>query len=124
LTCVNEHNLPNLILNPVANRIVGTGAGEEAWVMKISFPRTAPGFDSESFTLVFPAEVDSTRIECGITAEALEDHFGARSISEPDLVKAFRAHRGVIEEAAVVLIEAAHGAPVVLHSGVFRVYGR
>lgn len=92
--------------------------------MKISFPRTAPEFDSASFTLVFPADVDGARIECSITAEALEDYFGARSIGEPDLVKAFHAHRGAIEEAAAMLIEAACGAPVVLHSGVFRVYGR
>lgn len=49
--------------------------------MNISFPRTASLFDSESFTLVFPAVVDGARIECGITAEALEDHFGAHSIS-------------------------------------------
>jgi hypothetical protein len=92
--------------------------------MKISFPRTAPEFDSESFTLVFPADVDGERIECAITAEALEDHFGARSISEADLSGAYRTHRSAIEEAAAALIEATHGAPVVLHSGVFRVYGR
>jgi hypothetical protein len=88
--------------------------------MKISFPRTAPEFDSEFFTLKFPAEVDGARIECSITAEALEDHFGARSISETDLAEAFGAHRGAIEETAATLIEATHGAPVVLHSGVFR----
>jgi hypothetical protein len=92
--------------------------------MKISFPRAAPEFDSESFTLVFPAEVDGTRIECGITAEALEDHFGAPSIGEPDLVNAYCTHRSVIEEAAASLIEATRGAPVLLHSGVFRIYGR
>lgn len=92
--------------------------------MNISFPRTAPLFDSESFTLVFPAVVDGAHIECGITAEALEDHFGAHSISEADLVKAFGVHRGVIEETAASLIEATRGAPVVLHSGVFRAYGR
>jgi hypothetical protein len=88
--------------------------------MKISFPRTAPEFDSESFTLTFPAEVDGACVACGITAEALEDHFGARSISATDLVKAFGVHRGAIEAAAATLIEATHGAPVVLHSGVFR----
>lgn len=88
--------------------------------MKISFPRTAPEFDSEFFTLKFPAVVDGARVECGITAEALEDHFGARSISETDLVEAFDAHRGAIEETAASLIEATQGAPVMLHSGVFR----
>ncbi len=62
--------------------------------MNISFPRMAPRYDSEAFALVFPAEVNGARIECGITAEALEDHFGALSIRETDLVDAFRAHRG------------------------------
>lgn len=92
--------------------------------MKISFPGAEPEFNSASFTVVFPAEVEGARIECGITAEALEDHFGARSISAADLVNAFGAHRRAIEETAATLIEAAHGAPVVLHSGVFRIYGR
>jgi len=92
--------------------------------MKISFPPTAPEFDSESFALTFPAEVDGLPIACGITAEALEDHFGAASINETDLVKAYCAHRGAIEEVAATLIEATHGAPVLLHSGVFRICGK
>jgi hypothetical protein len=91
--------------------------------MKISFPRSAPEFASESFTLEFRAEVDGKEIQCGITAEALEDHFGAPSISESDLVKAFCAHRSAIEEAAATLIEATRGAPVLLRSGVLRVCG-
>ena len=91
--------------------------------MKISFPCKASEFDSESFTLMFPAVVDGAQIECGITAEALEDHFGAHSISETDLATAFGVHRVAIEEVAAALIEATRGAPVLLHSGVFRLYG-
>ncbi|MFP6562766.1 DUF1488 domain-containing protein [Paraburkholderia sp. B3] len=92
--------------------------------MDISFPRTVPAYDSECYTLVFPAEVDGERIQCGITAEALEDHFGASSIGEADLVEAFCTHRRAIEETAATLIKATRGASVLLHSGVFRVYGR
>ncbi|CAB3798962.1 hypothetical protein LMG28688_04857 [Paraburkholderia caffeinitolerans] len=91
--------------------------------MEISFPRMAPQYDSACYTLVFPVQVDGRWIHCGITAEALEDHFGASSIREADLVDAFRAHRSAIEEAAATLIEATHGVPVLLHSGVFRVCG-
>lgn len=91
--------------------------------MAIAFPPAIPRYDSESFTLVFPAEVDGAPVECSITAEALEDHFGAPSIGEKDLVSAFCAHRGAIEKIAARLLEATRGAPVILHSGVFRVYG-
>lgn len=91
--------------------------------MEILFPRIAPQYDSECYTLVFPVQVDGKQIQCGITAEALEDHFGASSIRETDLVDAFCAHRCAIEETAATLIEATRGAPVLLHSGVFRVCG-
>lgn len=91
--------------------------------MKIAFPPATPRYDSASFTLMFPAEVDGDLVECGITAEALEDHFGAPSIGETDLVNAFCAHRSAIEAIAATLVEAGSGAPVILHSGVFRVYG-
>ena len=90
--------------------------------MKILFPRMEPEFDAESFTLLFPAEVDGQAIQCSITAEALEDHFGAASISETELVRAFGAHRCAIEKVAAMMIEATRGAPVLLHSGVFRLY--
>jgi len=92
--------------------------------MEISFPRLAPQYDAQCYTLVFPVHVDGKRIECGITAEALEDHFGAQSIRESDLVEAFCGHRSAIEKTATALIQATHGAPVLLHSGVFRVCGK
>ncbi|WP_176080540.1 DUF1488 family protein [Paraburkholderia tropica] len=91
--------------------------------MDITFPPSVPQYDAQCYTLVFPVCVDGKRIECGITAEALEDHFGARSVRETDLVEAFDEHRHAIEDTAVTLIQATRGAPVLLHSGVFRVYG-
>jgi len=92
--------------------------------MEILFPRLAPQYDSACYALAFAAQVDGERIQCGITAEALEDHFGALSIREADLVAAFYANRSAIEQTAATLIDATHGAPVLLHSGVFRIYGR
>ncbi|WP_245747078.1 DUF1488 family protein [Paraburkholderia lycopersici] len=60
---------------------------------------------------------------CAITAEALEDHFGARSAREPDLRRAFHRHRQAIEAAAARLVEETDGTPVILHSGYLRMYG-
>lgn len=90
--------------------------------MKVSFPATPPRYNADDLELTFAATADGTPIDCVITAEALEDHFGAASPREPDLVAAFDAHRPAIEAAAVRLIEATGGQPVVLHSGFFRMY--
>jgi hypothetical protein len=92
--------------------------------MDIRFSSDAPLYRDSNLTVVFAALVDGARVPCAISVEALEDHFGARSISEADLVTAFGAHRHAIEDAAARLIEAERGAPVVLHSGLFRVYDR
>lgn len=90
--------------------------------MKLSFPPTPPEYHAYLLELGFPAMVDGTRVRCAITAEALEDHFGAASMREADLVAAFDAHRPAIEAAAARLLEATGGEPVVLHSGYFRMY--
>lgn len=91
--------------------------------MKITFPDGPLDYDAEQFSLIFPAMADGNAVECAITAEALEDHFGANSLLEPDLREAFRANRRAIQEAAARLIEETDGAPVKLHSGYFRMYG-
>jgi hypothetical protein len=90
--------------------------------MKISFPAMRPLYDAGQLELTFPATVDDAPIQCAITAEALEDHFGAVSPREPDLVAAFDAHRPAIEAAATRLIGATGARAVVLHSGFFRMY--
>ena len=73
--------------------------------MNISFPEEPPVYNAEQLALIFPAMVNSAPIECAITAEALEDHFGAASAREPDLQEAFRANRAAIETATTRLIE-------------------
>jgi hypothetical protein len=92
--------------------------------MNISFPESPPVYNGEEPALTFSAEADSVSVECIITAEALEDHFGAASAREPDLLEAFRANRAAIEAAAARLIKETNGAPVKLHSGYFRMYGK
>jgi hypothetical protein len=61
-------------------------------------------------------------VQCAITAEALEDHFGAESLREDDVQKAFEAHRHTIESAARKLLQELGNKPVLLHSGFFRFY--
>ena len=50
----------------------------------------------------FTASVDGKRIDCGISIEALGDHFGAYY---DDPLPAFRANRARIETVAARLIE-------------------
>jgi Protein of unknown function (DUF1488) len=87
----------------------------------ISCPkRLSPEYCARDLVLAFPALVDDHPVQCAITAEALEDHFGAHSLREDDLVGAFLAHRFEIETAARRLLDEVGAKPVLLHSGFFR----
>ncbi|KVD11383.1 hypothetical protein WI80_11815 [Burkholderia ubonensis] len=88
--------------------------------MQISFPAEKPEYCGPDLVLAFPALVEGGRVWCAITAEALEDHFGAASPREQDLADAFARHRPVIERAARCMLEEVGGRPVLLHSGLFR----
>jgi hypothetical protein len=88
--------------------------------MKIHFPQERPEYCARDLVLAFPAEVDGARVQCAITAEALEDHFEARSLREDDLIEAFDTHRQPIEHAARNLLHEVGPKPVMLHSGYFR----
>ena len=91
--------------------------------MNITFPDRLPHYDANRLTLSFPATAGDAQVVCAITAEALEDHFGAASLREADLLGAFLANRAVIEKAAARMIEATNSDAVMLHSGYFRMYG-
>ncbi|RZF29794.1 DUF1488 domain-containing protein [Paraburkholderia sp. UYCP14C] len=88
--------------------------------MQISFPPSPPEYCARDLVLGFPALVDDQSVQCAITAEALEDHFGARSLREEDLADAFTAHRFEIELAAQRMLNEVGAKPVLLHSGFFR----
>ena len=77
--------------------------------MNISFPEGPLDYNADRLALTFTAIADSVSVECAITAEALEDHFGAASARDSDLLEAFRAHRSAIEKAAALLIEETNG---------------
>ena len=79
-----------------------------------------PVFDGAALQLRFVVDVDGELQTGAITVEALEDHFGAPSLLERDLLAAFDAHRSAIEAMARRMLEEIGGRPVLLHSGHFR----
>jgi hypothetical protein len=91
--------------------------------MDITFPDDAPEFDGSNLKLRFIANVDGEPVACSITAEALEDHFGANSPQEDELLRAFERGRTRIQSVCADILERNDGASVELHSGLFRVEG-
>ena len=85
--------------------------------MQISFPNEAPEYSGRELKVAFPALVNGELIWCSITAEALEDHYGAASTRLEDMVGAFGAHRTRIEEAARRLLAETDCQCVTLRSG-------
>ncbi len=90
--------------------------------MQITFPKEIPAYSGPDLTLAFPALVDGERVECTITAEALEDHFGAASPRFEDMLGAFDAHRPRIEAAARRLLSETNAQCLELRSGYVRFY--
>ncbi|MCC8400426.1 DUF1488 domain-containing protein [Paraburkholderia sp. MMS20-SJTN17] len=91
--------------------------------MQIHFPDDEPAFDGANLTVRFLARVDGEPVTCAITAEALEDHFGAESALESALLAAFDKGRERIRSVCAEALEHNRGEGVVLHSGLFRVEG-
>ena len=90
--------------------------------MQISFPNEAPEYSGRELKVAFPALVNGERIWCSITAEALEDHFGAASPRLEDMVGAFDAHRQRIEAATRRLLAETSAQCVTLRSGYVRFF--
>ncbi|MEA3119634.1 MAG: hypothetical protein QOI13_2904 [Paraburkholderia sp.] len=90
--------------------------------MQITFPQDPAEYCGRDLVLAFPAVVDGQRVQCAITAEALENHFGAESLREEDILRAFQANRRAIEKAARTMLQELGNKPVLLHSGFFRFY--
>lgn len=88
--------------------------------MQIVFPPEPPEYCARDLVVAFSALVEGRCVQCAITAEALEDHFGAPSLLERDLLHAFETHRPAIEAKARRMLDEIGGRPVLLHSGHFR----
>ena len=91
--------------------------------MHITFADDKPAFDGANLSVRFAARVDGEPVLCAITAEALEDHFGAGSALEADLLAAFDKGLDRIRSVCAEALEQNDGKGVVLHSGLFRVEG-
>jgi hypothetical protein len=90
--------------------------------MIIHYADNALTFDGSSMRMHFVVECDGELLSCAITAEALEDHFGAESALEAALREAFERGRSRILAVCADAIKETGGS-VVLHSGSFRVLG-
>ena len=71
----------------------------------------------------FNACVDGELVGCAITAEALEDHFGADSPLESALIAAYGRGRARIRSVCAEALDQNGGESVILHSDLFRVEG-
>jgi hypothetical protein len=91
--------------------------------MHIQFSDDPPIYDGDDFALHFTALVDTQPVVCSISAEALEDHFGAASAREDDLLPAFERGRARIHAVCAEALDSNGGQSVVLRSGLFRIAG-
>lgn len=89
--------------------------------MHVTFREDAPVFDGAQMVVRFVAMVDGVALSCAITAEALEDHFGAGSTLEAELLRAFNEGHDRIHEVCERAIQDSCGAAVILRSGLFRI---
>ncbi|CAG9166594.1 DUF1488 domain-containing protein [Cupriavidus respiraculi] len=86
----------------------------------IEFPDVQPSYSSAEPCLQCVATVGGDPASFAVTAEALEDHFGARSYQAEDLLAAFHEHREEILCVARNMLELSDSHNVMLHSGHFR----
>lgn len=87
---------------------------------QISFLNEAPRYCSADPSLQCRAIVDGEPAWYQITAEALEDHFGAYSYRHEDLLAAYALHLDRIRTTARNVFEMTGAKDIVLHSGHFR----
>jgi hypothetical protein len=91
--------------------------------MHITFADDPPVYDGDDLAVHFTALIDGAPIVCSISAEALEDHFGAESAREEDTVPAFERGKARIRAVCAEALDDNGGQAVVLRSGLFRVAG-
>ncbi|WP_254073883.1 DUF1488 domain-containing protein [Burkholderia sp. S171] len=91
--------------------------------MHIQFSDAAPTYDGDDLAVHFVALIDGQAVVCSISAEALEDHFGAASAREDDLLQAFERGCARIRSVCAEALDSNGGESVVLRSGLFRVAG-
>jgi hypothetical protein len=88
--------------------------------MRIVFPDEPPFFNGMQLRIEFVALAGGERLLCAVSAEALEDHFGAASALESELLRAFEAGKRRIHAHCKDALTTSSGGPVLLRSGSFR----
>lgn len=68
--------------------------------MEIDFHDTEPFHDYVRQSIVFIGRYGTKRVRCAISAEALQERFGATGNTHAALFKAFTANHAAIEQAA------------------------
>ena len=89
--------------------------------MHIQFSDAAPTYDGDDFALHFVALIDGEPVVCSISAEALEDHFGAESVREDDLLPAFERGRARIRSVCAEALDINGGESVVLRLSLIHI---
>jgi len=87
---------------------------------QIVFPDATPAYCPAGPCLDAAAMVDGSPARYSISAEALEDHFGACSYRAEDLMQAFQSNKEEIQRVARALFEMTGAHSIMLHSGHFR----
>jgi hypothetical protein len=105
------------------SRVAQPRPAYEDSTMHIKFADNPPIYDGDDLALHFTALVDAQPVVCSISAEALEDHFGAPSAREEHLLGAFEQGRARIFSVCAEALDSNGGKGVVLRSGLFRVAG-
>jgi Protein of unknown function (DUF1488) len=90
--------------------------------MRIEFPADQREWNGTELAVDFIAAVDGANVLCSISAEALEDHFGATSPLEDDMLSAFDGNVRRIHVICRHTLESNGGEPVVLRSGLVRLF--
>ena len=98
-------------------RVLSSAGGA---TMQIEFPDHRPVFNYEDLTIEFAVVVNGRPIDCAVSAEALEDHFGAYSARADDLLHAFEHGRTDIHALTREYLTMGLSGPVLLRSGHFR----
>jgi len=115
-------SVANVAAFAAASRSTSRPAYEDS-TMHITFADEAPVFDGDDLAVHFAALIDGEPVVCSITAEALEDHFGAESPREEHLLDAFARGSARIRAVCAEVLDDNGGQPAVLRSGLFRVAG-
>ena len=111
------------VAGPAAALRCASRPAYEDSTMHITFADEAPVFDGDELAIHFAALIDGEPVVCSISAEALEDHFGAKSPREDDLLDAFARGSARIRAVCAEVLDDNGGQPAVLRSGLFRVAG-